>query len=843
MELVYKEDTKENVKKGQSTKTKTHQIANIKCMYTNADTLTNKMPELKALVKDIQPSVIAITEVIPKNYRYPVQKAETKISEDYNIFPECISNMGRGITIQIHKGIEAQEVNIQTTFEESIWCEGKLEGNDRLLIGCIYRSESGTTENNNKLRELIWKISTLGYSHVLIMGDFNYKDIKWENWSTPGCNEYSDEFLFVEALRDSFFHQHIVQPTWVRHGQEPSVLDLVLTNEEGMIENIEYGNPLGKSDHLVLTFEFKCYTKQNTKEKNIQIYAKGKYDLMREELKKVNWEAVLQEREADVNKQWDYIKERILEAANKYIPKRRIKKDRPNRINSEMRQLIKKKHRLWQRYRESNYYDDEKYRHYCRVRNKVRKATRYQQRCQEKEIADNAKSNPKKFWQYINRRTKTSTGIADLENITTNRLTSNDKEKAEVLATFFSSVFTQERTQEMPTIQKEKLKGEISYCNINREDVQKKLKNLNPNKSPGPDKLHSRILKELYSVLDKPLAILFQNTLKKGKLPDEWKHAIVTAIFKKGDKRKPNNYRPVSLTCIICKIIESIIRDKLMEYMESNNLFSNKQFGFLNGRSTVLQLLTVLDKWTKIIDEGGTIDCVYFDFKKAFDKVPHQRLIHKAEQYGIKGDIINWIKSFLDSRTQQVVINGELSEPKNVTSGIPQGSVLGPLLFVIFINDLPDQVKSDMFLFADDTKIFRRISTKQDEVILQEDINEMVKWADQWQLEFHPDKCVKMSINNKELENRTYNMDDVILRNVKQEKDIGVIVDDQLKFEDHMYEKIKKANNMMGLIRRSFIHLDEEMFLKLYKALVRPHLEYANVIWHPTVTLIEFFTR
>ena len=364
----------------------------------------------------------------------------------------------------------------------------------------------------------------------------------------------------------------------------------------------------------------------------------------------------------------------------------------------------------------------------------------------------------------------------------------------------------------MPKIQKGKFKEEISYCHINREDVQKKLKSLNPNKSP-----------------------------------DEWKHATVTAIFKKGDKRKPNNYRPVSLTCIICKIIESIIRDKIMDHMKNNNLFSNKQFGFLDGRSTVLQLLVVLDKWTKIIDEGGTIDCVYFDFKKAFDKVPHQRLIYKAEQYGIKGEIINWIKSFLNSRTQQVVINGESSESKDVTSGIPQGSVLGPLLFVIFINDLPDQVKSDMFSFADDTKLFRRISTKLDEEILQKDINEMLKWADKWQLEFHPDKCVKMSINNKESDNRTYNMHDITLMNVKQEKDIGVIVDDQLKFEEHMYEKIKKANNMMGLIRRSFIHLDEEMFLNLYKALVRPHLEYANVIWHPTkikdITTIENVQR
>ena len=141
-------------------------------------------------------------------------------------------------------------------------------------------------------------------------------------------------------------------------------------------------------------------------------------------------------------------------------------------------------------------------------------------------------------------------------------------------------------------------------------------------------------------------------------------------------------------------------------------------------------------------------------------------------------------------------------------------------------------MKSDIFLFPDNTKSFRIISIKQNEVILQ-DINEMLKWADMWQLKFHPDKYVKMSINNKEWENRTYNVYDIILRNVKPENDIGVIIDNQLKFEDHMYERTKKANNMIGLVRRSFIHLDEEMFLKLYKALVRPHLEYANIISQP----------
>ena len=153
-----------------------------------------------------------------------------------------------------------------------------------------------------------------------------------------------------------------------------------------------------------------------------------------------------------------------------------------------------------------------------------------------------------------------------------------------------------------------------------------------------------------------------------------------------------------------------------MDHMKNNNLFSNKQFGFLDGRTTVLQLLAALDKWTKIIDEGRTIDCVYFDFKKAFDKVPHQKRIYKAEQYGIKGDIINWIKSFLSSRTQQVVINGESSECKDVTSGIPKGSVLGLLFFAIFINDLPDKVKSDMYLFADYTRGFVK------------DFKPLVKW-------------------------------------------------------------------------------------------------------------------
>ena len=185
---------------------------------------------------------------------------------------------------------------------------------------------------------------------------------------------------------------------------------------------------------------------------------------------------------------------------------------------------------------------------------------------------------------------------------------------------------------------------------------------------------------------------------------------------------KPQNYRPVSLTSIICKTLESLVRDHIIEHMKLNNLFSEKQFGFISGRSTTLQLLHVLNIWTDILDQGGEIEAIYCDFMKAFDKVPHKRLIHK---YGIKGNVLGWIKAFLSNRTQCVNIGCATSNTALVTNGIPQGSVLGPILFVIYINDLPDIVDKDshVFLFADDTKLFREINSPIDRIILQQDLS------------------------------------------------------------------------------------------------------------------------
>ena len=270
----------------------------------------------------------------------------------------------------------------------------------------------------------------------------------------------------------------------------------------------------------------------------------------------------------------------------------------------------------------------------------------------------------------------------------------------------------------------------------------------------------------------------------------------------------------------------------------SYQLLSTKQYGFMTGRSTTLQLLKVFDMWTKEIDKGQQIDCVYLDFKKAFDTVPHNRLVAKLENVGIQGNVLGWVKDYLHERVQQVSVNGELSSKVNVRSGVPQGSVLGPLLFLLYINDLPYNITSETFLFADDTKVFRKISSDNDQELLQQDLNRLCGWSKTWLLEFNASKCKTLTIGKQKYMNRTYHIlgkddEQQDIDNVDVETDLGIMVDNKLDFGLHIAGKVKKANQILGIIARTFRFMDETMFNSLYKTLVRPHLEYGVSAWCP----------
>ena len=319
-----------------------------------------------------------------------------------------------------------------------------------------------------------------------------------------------------------------------------------------------------------------------------------------------------------------------------------------------------------------------------------------------------------------------------------------------------------------------------------------------------------------------------------GLLPDEWKHADITPLHKKGSKSSRENYRPTSLTSIACKIGEKIVFDRMIKFWREIDLINSNQFGFLRGRSTATQLLSTFDDWAKSRNLSIPTDVIFLDLAKAFDSVPHEWLLLKLKSNGIDGSLLNWLRYFLVGRKQRVVVRGSCSDWSRVTSGTPQGTILGPLLFLLYINDITECISSTVKLYADDTKIYREISDPiTDCQVLQDDLNNLSEWARKWQLRFNADKCESMRITHSRDRSKTNYFLEKPLKNVDNFKDLGVTITRDLSWGNHISITVNKANKVLGSIKRSVGTANTNVFSMLYKSLVRPILEYAVPVWCP----------
>nr|VZI47463.1 unnamed protein product [Spirometra erinaceieuropaei] len=281
----------------------------------------------------------------------------------------------------------------------------------------------------------------------------------------------------------------------------------------------------------------------------------------------------------------------------------------------------------------------------------------------------------------------------------------------------------------------------IESVSFDEATVRKELMTLNESKSQGPDAIPPKLLKELAAELAKPLSVLFQASFEAGCLPADWKSARITALHKGGSKASANNYRPISLTSICCKLMEKIIKRELVRFLEQHNLLSDAQHGFRSGRSCVTNLLNCLERWTRSVEEGNALHVVYIDFKKAFDSVSHQRLLHKLSRTGVTGNLLKWIQSFLLDRFQTVHVGGQKLTEVAVESGVPQGSVLGPTLFIIYVNDCVSELDCGVAMFSDDIKLWSVIRTADDEEHLQANLNRLQQWSKAWLLPYNEKKC------------------------------------------------------------------------------------------------------
>ena len=807
-------------------------------LYTNADQLLNKKDELELLIEQCNPDVIMITEVIPKAQMLPIlipmisiPGYELQLNFDPS-YPRLGASGKRGVAVFTKGSLKSHEITFpRENFSEQSWIEVGLANGENIILGCIYRSPSSLVHNSESLRSLLKTAVLSKPRHFLVVGDFNYPNIDWEIGLSQDPETHSSH-SFLETCRDLFLHQYVTQPTRYREEEKANILDLVLSTEDDLVSGIEYLPGLGRSDHVCMILNLSCNKKVRPNGDRPKFaYYRGDFDKLRSMASVINWE---QSYDMEVEAQYEFFSQEIQKLITDCIPlsQPRKKKRQPYATMQSLR-AVREKKESWRSVTRAST-DNERqtcWKEFKRVRNNLRRMTRRLRKGYQRRLASTVKENPKAFWAYSRSLVKTKDKVRDLER-QDGSLASEDAEKAELLSAFFTSVFTSEvNSNDIPHLPRCEQQS-LEDIEITPEQVEEKLGGLKSSSSPGPDGLHPRVLKEAASALSTPLSKLFKKSLDSGILPTDWKVAEVVPIFKKGSRSQPSNYRPVSLTAVTSKVMESIIRDNIIMHMTETGQLNQAQHGFVRRRSCLTQLLTTLDCWTKALEEGLPVDVAYLDFSKAFDSVPHRRLIQKMEDLGIHGKVLHWVQSFLSGRKQRVRVNGALSNWAPVTSGVPQGSVLGPALFVLFVNDLPDQLSCSTKLFADDTKVFCDVKTQESRTRFQEDLEHLEAWSERWLLPFNTSKCSVMHLGRTNV-NEKYKLHHQHLSHHQVEKDLGVNIDEDLKFRRQAASVVTKANQILGAIKRAFVHLDTKTLPLLYKALVRPHLEYCNIVWGP----------
>ena len=597
------------------------------------------------------------------------------------------------------------------------------------------------------------------------------------------------------------------------------------------MDNVKIFEPLGNSDHNQIHFDINVKSESKNKQTYKRNFHKGNYKDMRKYLAKLDWNNMLMNKTAI--ECWNILKYEIESIIDKFVPfQKQGKRCRKKHLSKEAIRKIMLKQTMWRVYRRTR--KDEDYAKYKEALNAATTEIRQSKRSYEQKLACNIKNDSKSFYAYVRSKQNVQDKVGPLEDSAGN-IISQGFLMAEDLNGYFSSVFTKEDISSLPVADAKFQGAKSDYLGplvVTPELVAKKIKAMKDNKSPGVDGIPPKLLMETVEQISIPLARVFNLSLKEGVVPFEWKEANIIPLFKKGSRNKSENYRPVSLTSVICKLLERLIKDHMVDFLVKHKLLNSSQHGFLKARSCLTNMLCFLEEITKWIDVGSPVDIIYLDFQKAFDKVPHQRLLLKLKAHGIGDSITDWIEQWLTDRRQRVVVDGEVSNWKSVLSGVPQGSVLGPILFLIYINDLDDSITSNVLKFADDTKLFRKVNTDGDKQHLQNDLDRLVKWSEKWQMLFNLGKCKCIHTGHRNLK-VNYRMGDTVLGTTVKEKDLGVTISADMKVSEQCGIAASKGNQILGLIRRNITYKGKKLIIPLYKAIVRPHLEYCIQAWRP----------
>lgn len=798
-----------------------HQRKGLRTIITNFQSIKNKAAELEVLIETTAPDVIIGTETWTNK---DILSSEL-FPDTYTVYrrDRGTDNYG-GILIAVHTSLTSSEI-FSSKAVELIAVKIDLPNGKQLIVSSFYRPPGSGESYLDSFKEDITSLKQQHKKAIFhIGGDFNAPDIDWKSHNVLSGNNIYPKYIsesIVNTSEELGLEQVITCKT-----RGDNILDLLFTSHPTLIEKIRSLPPIGKADHDVILCDAAVEpVRSKHQRREIFLWKRANMDAIREEIKNNYKEC---DNIRDINLIWAKFKGMINDLMRKHIPTK-FTRSRPSHpwIDTHLNRLTRRKNRAHQKARRTkNNRDRNRY-------NKLKTSCQREIRlAREKYLQEVISEDSKRFWSYIKHQKQDSSGVSPLKG-PDGLLHSDTVSKAEILNNQFHSVYTKEDLADMPS------KGDSPHPSMNnirigRSGVCKLLKGLNVHKATGPDTIPARFLQDFAPELTPIMTKLFQLSLDTGKVPDDWREASIVPIFKKGERHLASNYRPVSLTSISCKLLEHIVHSQIMDHYDSNHILADQQHGFRARRSCESQLLITVDEVAKSLAHGEQVDIVLLDFSKAFDKVPHQRLLHKLHFYGIRGNTWNWIKDFLAKRTQQVNLEGQSSTRADVISGVPQGTVMGPLLFLTYINDLPEHTSSDARLFADDCLLYRKINSRADAEQLQKDLKSLEKWEREWQMEFHPQKCTVIHVSRKQRPiTNNYLLHGHTLESVSSGKYLGVTINNRLNWTEHINNVRAKSSKTLGFLRRNIQGCRADIKSAAYSTIVRPTLEYAATVWDP----------
>ena len=750
------------------------------------------------------------------------------MERDFNIYRrDRTDRTGGGVLLAVRENILSMRRRDLEKKAEILVCEIHPESRKKMAVIVFYRPPDSDLNYIKEFKKTLQLIRSQNkFDQLIVCGDFNLPNIDWNTGVTTNNNIINQHF--TKTVKDHYLWQLVNFPT-----RGENTLDLILTNIPDKIQNVAGFDDVLETDHKLIHFEINLKLQRKPRvERLVYDFAKPDWSSLKVLLSNSRWDLCFVSGNIDETlSNWCCM---FLSAVDKYIPKHCIKRTHNHPwIDKELLKLIKRKDIQRRKLKKfPSKINLEKYKNLRRLTKQLIKQKKKQYNIN---LTESLYENPRRFWSAVKHSTENRKDVNFLK--TENSYTTDNVEIANILNTFFHSVFNPKDSESFttPPLPLTSTTAELSSIQLTEIEVVGVLRNLNSRKACGPDNIPNRLLIELADVIAPSLCDVFNMSLALGVVPLQWKMANITPVHKREDPMLATNYRPISLLCTLSKVLERCVHNHSYQHLEPH--MYHMQHGFIRGKSTTTQLLEVYHKILQSIASGNEVDAIYLDFSKAFDKVPHRLLLTKLETLGITGSLLSWFESYLTDRQQRVVINGVCLEWLPVTSGVPQGSILGPLLFLVYCNDIPMCIEenSTLALFADDSKLYRTLSSPTSSASLQHDLCNITRWTTNNQMELNVVKCKAMHISRKRTSTQTqYVINENIVEQVPIIKDLGVLITNNLCWSKHIESIVSSANKTLGLVKRICKEVKNTNTRKtLYCALVRPKLEYASSVWSP----------